>query len=62
MGMPKTKADCDRKIAEKRSEIAGIRAKIPAYQSKDMKDAARRRIATLQEDIANLQAHKKTLK
>ena len=62
MGMPKTKADCDMEIASLKSQIAGLRAKIPAYRSKDMKDAARREIASLQGKIARLQAHKKTLK
>lgn len=49
-------------IASLKSQIAGLRAKIPAYQSKDMKNAARREIAILQGKIARLQAHKKTLK
>ena len=61
-GLPSTKEDCDWKIAEKQAEIASLRAKISAYQSKDMKDSARRRIATLKGDIARLRAHKRTLK
>lgn len=62
MGMPKTKADCDMEIARLKGEIAQCRAKIPAYKSNDMKNAARQRIASCQQRIAYLQAHKKTLK
>lgn len=62
MGLPSTKEGCDLKIAEKQAEIASLRAKIPAYNSKDMKNAARRRVATLRGDIARLRAHRRSLK
>lgn len=58
MGMPSTKAECDREIANKKAEIARIQAGIH-LGDKGMKKT---QIAGLKGYIARLQAHKKTLK
>ena len=61
MGMPSTKADCDKRIAQLKRNIAGYQAKIKGNNGYD-KDYMRECIAKCKAEIAELQAHKKTLK
>ena len=68
MGMPKTKADCEREIAHLKGEIERNKANIAIYKAH--KDAgwqnavaqAQGNIAQCKQKIAGLQAHKKSLK
>lgn len=65
MGMPKTKADCDKAIARTEGEIAQFKAKLAeakrgknGYNTGSLESI----IADKKAFIAKLKAHKKTLK
>lgn len=61
MGMPSTKAECEKEIALKKSKIASLQAQLPT-SAPNYKSYLRQSIAQLKGEIAQLQAHKKTLK
>lgn len=65
MGMPKTRADCDKAIARAEGEIARLKAKLAeatrgknGYNTGSLESG----IAEKKAFIAELKAHKKTLK
>lgn len=68
MGMPKTKADCDREIAHLKAEIERNKANIAIYKARKNSGwqnavaQAQGNIAYCKQKIAGLQAQKKSLK
>ena len=70
MGMPKTKADCDREIARLKGRIESCKAELarakerqgPGWNTTTVQGQMRDEIASCKKKIAQLQAQKKTLK
>ncbi len=65
MGMPKTKAECDKAIADKKVQIANAKATVASYKSQGFTQAAKTHqgwVAKYQAELAELQALKKRLK
>lgn len=61
MGMPSTKAECEKQIAWNKTRIAHLQAQLHTCPP-NSKSNIRTNIAQLKGEIAHLQAHKKTLK
>ncbi|MBE6338930.1 MAG: hypothetical protein E7068_09055 [Lentimicrobiaceae bacterium] len=63
MGMPSTKAECDKEIAKKKREIEYTKVSLSkAPKNTPYSMGLKDKIASLKGDIADLQAHKRTLK
>jgi len=63
MGSSRTKADCDREIAKKKREIEYTKVSLSkAPKNTPYSMGLKDKIASLKGDIADLQAHKRTLK
>ena len=70
MGMPKTKADCDKEIArlkdrieQKKEVLAQAKANHrPGWDTRSVQMSCKDEIETCKKQIKSLQEHKKTLK